>query len=183
MAKPLPGKPLIFAEPAFEGLNELIDLRTESWDDFYVPGYSEKIRINEQRVRDGHKALPMDRLQWVRISKGANGDISETDKSMYQWLRLGYRAVGTDYLKEQGYGFPPAATPAADGTIRIGDTALFMVPATRADQNRAVDAALRAAAKPAFESGVDGLEVIEDNRIAKQGLTLKEAYDAPLPTL
>lgn len=182
--KPIPTKPLIFASDPFEGMDEhLGSFQGGQWDVFYIPNYSELRSNNELRVRDGLAPVPLDRLQWVRISKG-NKDVSETDEAMYQWRRLGYRAIGTAYLTEKGYGFPPNAYLAPDGTIRIGDVALFMVPERQAEINRAEDAAVRQdrAHRPALQSQ-DGLEIVQDIRHEEKNRTLKEVYESPLPRL
>lgn len=136
MAKePQAQKPLLFGNAMFEAaaLEDIEKFEDENFDWSYVPGYSEQRRMNELRVRDGKKPIPMDKLYWPRASRvdGTNVDYREA----VTVSRLGYRACTVDDLKERGWGMPPAGHVAPDGTIRREDTVLAIVDSERAAKN------------------------------------------------
>lgn len=128
-------KPLLFGNAMFDAtaLEDIEKFEGESFDWSYVPGYSEQRKINELRVRDGKKPIEMDKLYWPRASRidGTNVDYREA----VTVSRLGYRACTVEDLKERGWGMPPAAHVAADGTIRREDTVLAIVDSDRAAKN------------------------------------------------
>lgn len=138
-------KPLVFGESAFDS-DRLDDFEYAMGhrDASYVPGYHEQRVENEMRVKDGKPPIPMPRLQWVRIKRPNAADyVAETDEGMVEWIRLGYKAMGTSDLERYGYGWPPAAGsgPTPDGLIcRGGDLALFFIDEERADRNRRAQA-------------------------------------------
>lgn len=143
-----PRKPLIFADNPFDD-ERLDDLQFQDthWDGSYVPGYSETRHENELRVKRGQKPIETPRLQWVRISKTGGEDVTAGDEAMVNWMKLGYRACGLDDLEAYGWKMPPTAHLAADGTIRRGDQALFIVSAKRAAYNHRLDREKRHASK------------------------------------
>lgn len=119
-------KPLMFGDATFDAqrLDSIRELET-NWDHSYVPGYSEARRDNELRVRDGAKALPMPKLQWVRV-----GHVDATavgNKDMLQWALMGYEFASVEDLKRFGYTMPPTAHIDAAGRIRREDVALAFV--------------------------------------------------------
>ena len=141
-------KPIIFSDT--RGDAEKFDprLHAGNLDPSRVPGYSEIIQANDiaradpPEFRDktgqtqeeayaklGTKPQELDvELAWLRIT-GPGGAEShsaarELDKATYQ---EGFRLCSKEDLDGHGYGFPPAARPAEDGTIRRGaDTALYI---------------------------------------------------------
>lgn len=129
-------KPLLFGSNQLDAaaLEDIEKFEEENFDYSYVPGYSEQRRLNELAVRDGHKATPMDKLYWARVSRTDGSDVDYRDAVTVS--RLGYRACTIDDLKERGWGMPPAAVVAPDGTIRREDTALAIVDSDRAKKNQ-----------------------------------------------
>lgn len=129
-------KPLLFGNARLDAtaIDEIEKFEQENFDWSYVPGYSEQRRINEHRVRDGQKAMPMDKLYWVRVERTDGSDVDYREATTVS--RLGYRACTIDDLKERGWGMPPTAHVAADGTIRREDVALAIVDNDRATKNQ-----------------------------------------------
>lgn len=128
-------KPLLFGSATFDAkaLEDIEKFEGEEFDWSYVPGYSEQRRINELEVRKGHRAIPLDKLYWARAARvdGSNVDYREA----VTVSRLGYRACTLDDLQERGWGMPPSAHVAADGSIRREDTVLAIVDSDRAQKN------------------------------------------------
>lgn len=129
-------KPMLFGNMQFDAaaLEDVEKFEGENFDWSYVPGYSEQRRMNEITVRNGHKPTPIDKLYWARVSRvdGTNVDYREA----VTVSRLGYRACTVEDLKERGWGMPPAAHVAPDGTIRREDTALAIVDSGTAKKNQ-----------------------------------------------
>lgn len=129
-------KPLLFGNARLDAtaLEDIEKFEGEGFDYSYVPGYSEQRRINEHAVRDGHKPQPLDKLYWARATRtdGTNVDYREATTV----VRLGYRACTIDDLRERGWGMPPAAHIAADGSIRREDTVLAIVDSGTAQKNK-----------------------------------------------
>lgn len=128
-------KPLLFGNISFDAsaIEDIEKFEDDGFDWSYVPGYSEQRRLNELEVRKGRKAQQMDKLYWARASRvdGTNVDYREA----VTVSRLGYRACTIDDLKERGWGMPPSAHVAADGSIRREDTILAIVDYDRAQKN------------------------------------------------
>lgn len=139
-------KPLMFGDAAMdaqrvESARELY----EQWDHAYVRGYSEQRRENDRRAAKGEDPVPMDRLQWVRVSKVDGRDTDMRDRGAF--MRLGYRLVigeaeaqtCQDFIDRDwgapGTGVPDAAYVAPDGTIRREDSALAIVDYEQAQRN------------------------------------------------
>lgn len=129
-------KPMLFGNVSFDAaaLDDIEKFEDEGFDWSYVPGYSEQRRMNEHAVRRHQKPIPIDKLYWARASRtdGSNVDYREA----VTVTRLGYRACTVDDLKERGWGMPPAAHVAADGSIRREDTVLAIVGNARAEKNK-----------------------------------------------
>ena len=129
-------KPFLFGDASLEAtdIDAIEKFEAENFDMSYVPGYSEQRRINEHRVRKGQKAVPIDKLYWARTARadGSNVDYREA----VTVSRLGYRACTLEDLRERGWGMPPGAHEAADGTIRMQDTTLAIVDSDRARKNK-----------------------------------------------
>ncbi len=129
-------KPFLFGDANLDATNiETIEqFEAENFDWSYVPGYSEQRRINEHLVRKGKKPVEIDKLYWARTSRtdGSNVDYREA----VTVSRLGYRACTLADLAERGWGMPPGAHVAADGTIRMQDTTLAIVDFDRASKNK-----------------------------------------------
>ena len=117
-------KPLLYGDATIDAKRLLEELPAAE-DNSYVPGYSEKRRANEVRVKEGHEPLPLPRLQWIPIGT-VSGDAAPTRDTM-QFYRLGYRFMTKDVLEGMGFELPPAAHVAADGTIRREDLGLACV--------------------------------------------------------
>ena len=133
-----PRKPLIFAENPFdtERMDD-VENRDANWDASYVPGYSEAKAHNETLAGKGKKAVPIPRLQWIRISNTAGRDLAATnDLQLLNYLKLGYCAMGLADLERYNYKMPPTSTVTAEGLIRRGDQALFFIDEQRAERNR-----------------------------------------------
>ncbi|MDX1486701.1 MAG: hypothetical protein R3268_00770 [Acidiferrobacterales bacterium] len=160
-------KPLMYGDPTAEvqRLEELDAIEADGWDWSYVPGYSEKKRINDllkglrdqnikpiQRTaiiksldrlgydprRDGVQPLEIPRLQWIRVSDVRGRDVAARD--MQEWLgRLGYRFVTRANLETWGFGFPPAGHDDGGDLIRREDLALAAVSPEIAERNRQRD--------------------------------------------
>lgn len=137
MAKPetVSQKPMLFGDLKFDAraLEDVEKFEGENFDWSYVPGYSEQRRMNELRVRDGQKPIPMDKLYWPRVTRVDNSNVDYREATTVS--RLGYRACSVDDLKERGWGMPPGAHVGADGLIRREDTALAIVDFDRAEKN------------------------------------------------
>ena len=129
-------KPLLYGDGVLDAqqLEDIAKFEDDGFDYSYVPGYSEARRRNEHAVRDGRKPIPMDKLYWARSSRpdGSNVDYREA----VTVSRLGYRACTLDDLRERGWGMPPAAHVAADGSIRREDTVLAIVDNDIARRNQ-----------------------------------------------
>lgn len=134
-ASPPKGKPLLFGDPTpdAERIERAKFLRNQ-WDRSYVPVYSERVVENEIRVRDGLDPLPTPKLCWIPVSNldGTNVDGRRTAPYAMAGFQLATKAV----LDHYGYGMPPAAHLAPDGTIRREDAALAFVNEEVADFNR-----------------------------------------------
>lgn len=131
------GKPLMFGDKTldFEQLEAFDQIMEAGWDSAYIPGYSDKRRENEIRVKEGQKPIPLPlRFQWIRAST-VNGKAVATTE-MYNWARLGYRKATKDVLEENGYGMPPAAFVNPDGDIMKEDLVLAFVPEDIARRNQ-----------------------------------------------
>jgi hypothetical protein len=132
-----PRKPLLFADNPFgDDRQDDVEFVEAMFDSSYVPGYSDRRRENELRVRAGKAPLKMPRLQWVRVVAGDGTTVRTSDEGMMDWMRQGYRALGLDELKGIGCELPPTAHVGPDGLIRRGDLALFIVGESRAERNR-----------------------------------------------
>jgi hypothetical protein len=129
-------KPLLFGNAALDAtaIEDIEKFEEQGFDWSYVPGYSEQRQLNEHAVRDGHKPTPMDKLFWARVARTDGSDVDYRDA--VGTSRLGYRACTIDDLRERGWGMPPSAHVAADGTIRREDTALAIVDFDRAQKNK-----------------------------------------------
>jgi hypothetical protein len=159
-------KPLLFGSDYGADVERMLNATEEmQGDPGWIPGYSEQVRANEiggidptlenfttdrrMKSADGvqlrehyikkygePKPLPV-RLKWVRVV-GMDGTENQNVRTdMITYLADGYRPVTLAELRGFGYGMPPAATEAADGTIRRGDVALMAVDAERAFANDA----------------------------------------------
>lgn len=129
-------KPLLYGDGVLDAkaLEDIATFEDQGFDYSYVPGYSEQRRMNEHAIRDGMKPLQIDKLFWARAARpdGSNVDYREA----VTVSRLGYRACTLDDLRERGWGMPPAAHVAADGSIRREDTVLAIVDNDRARKNQ-----------------------------------------------
>ena len=180
----VPQKPLLFATNPFDE-DRLDDFTFQSGprDAFYIPGYSEAKSENETRASKGLPLKPIPRLYFARVTKRGSVGVTESDEGMVDVMRLGYRACGVGDLKEHGYGFPPAAHVGADGLIRVGDTALFIVGAERAKRNRVVQKRLTEEATqrvPASGDRTDSIYDLPEERRSQTG-SLAELRNVDLP--
>lgn len=184
-----PRKPLIFADSPIDGMDDEMD-SLGRYDDplashpSYIHGYSNVKRENALRARDGLDQIPLPRAQWVRISKGGGENVSSTDEAMHNWRKLGYRAVGLDDLEALGWDMPATAHVAADGTIRRGDLALFMVSEARAQHNREVEARVKTEAKAAeLAPQHEGLSLTQNTKAVEHSTNPRTVLEAGLPKL
>jgi len=182
----VPRKPLLFATNPFDDAR-LDDptFATGTRDIFYIPGYSELKSENETRASKGLPLKPCPRLYFARVSKKGGVAVAAGDEGMVETLRLGYRACGLDDLEQYGFGFPLAANVGADGLIRIGDLALFIVGEDRANRNRSIQKQLIVESSqrdPKSGDRTGGIyEVPEDRRV--QTGSLEDLATADLSTL
>lgn len=157
-------KPLLFGSAGLDAkaIEDIEKFEAMGFDNSYVPGYSEQRILNELAVRDGHKPTAIDRLYWARVSRtdGSNVDYREA----VTVGRLGYRACTVDDLKERGWGMPPGAHVATDGTIRREDTALAIVDSDRARKNKDRQESINAE----FEGKDPGTDEVS-SKLEKQG--------------
>lgn len=183
-------KPLMFGDAAMdaqriESARELY----EQWDHAYVRGYSEQRRENDRRAAKGLDPIPMDRLQWVRVSKVDGRDTDMRDRGAF--MRLGYQLVigeaeaqtCQDFIDRDwgapGTGVPDAAYVAPDGTIRREDSALAIVDYEQAQRNLAWKNSQMADAKgekysPQGSNG--GITELTEESVERQG-SLHEALE------
>jgi len=181
----VPRKPLLFDRNPFddERLDDL-EFAAAHKDGSYVPGYSEIKAENQLRAARGKPLHQTARLQWVRIAKRGGMNVTESDEGMIDWMRLGYRACGIADLESNGWGFPPTAHVGADGLIRRGDLALFIVGGERADRNRVLQKRINEEFVSREPSGGDSGEIYEvrKERVDQAG-SLTELSKLDLPTL
>lgn len=150
----MPSKPLLFADDVPAADKRAVELKyvREEFDKFYIPGYSEVVKANDlsknraqiidqagqtkqdyyQRWGTGPRDLPFE-FVWVRVTDPA-GRTTGTNIGIdrFHYTEKGYRPCTVqdfERLKEKlpTLDFPPAAEKAEDGTIRIQDSALFVV--------------------------------------------------------
>jgi len=160
------GKPLMVGDAIFDAERIESYRNVEaSWDRSYVPGYGEKRRENELRVRSGKKAIPMPRLQWLRVSRLGNEDVDRKD--MLEWALLGYRFVNEEDLESLGFEMPPTAHVDAGGLIRREDLALAFVDAEQAARNAERQAAINAGAMGRPRGG--SIEESKDEQLRHHG--------------
>ena len=172
-------KPLLFGSATIEAtaIEDIEKFESQNFDWSYVPGYSEQRRLNEQAVKHGAKPVPLDRLYWARVSRtdGSNVDYREA----VTISRLGYRACTIDDLRERGWGMPPAAHVAPDGSIRREDVALAIVDSDRAEKNSRRQRADTAS----FEGKNDAPDLPDGSSAFEKrggGVSLRAAADALL---
>ena len=142
-------KPMMFADERSDA--ERFDPRVHRGhlDPSRIPGYAEKVQANDiakadalifRSKNDGRTqedlyaqvgAMPetLDcELQWLPITNGQGGLSSHVARQLDQYVnQQGFRLATKDDLESRGYGFPPTAREAEDGTIRRGpDVALYI---------------------------------------------------------
>jgi len=141
-------KPVIFSDDRTDA--ERFDPRKSrgSLDPSRIPGYAEIVRANdlnkaddlEFRSRNAGRtkedyfkligAQPQDlpvQFAWLRVSGPGGADSLSAQREVDRAKNEeGFRLATVEVLEKYGYGFPPTARRAEDGTIRRGaDTALF----------------------------------------------------------
>ena len=170
-------KPLLFGNAKLDAtaIEDIEKFQDQGFDWSYVPGYGEQRILNEHAVRDGQRPVPIDNLYWVRVSRtdGSNVDYREA----VNVSRLGYRACTIDDLRERGWGMPPSAHVAADGTIRREDVALAIVDSDRAGKNKKRQQAINAE----FEGKNPGTDQVHSHlERSATGVSLNDARQALL---
>ena len=160
-ASPPKGKPLLFGDPVpdAERMEQARFLR-HKWDRSYVPVYSERQVENEIRVKDGLDPIPGPRLIWLPISNLDGSNVDGMRLSPY--TMLGYTWMTKQHLDHYGFGMPPAAHLAEDGTIRREDSALAFVNADIADLNRKHRREDLDEARGSINNSSDGIDVVEE---------------------
>ena len=181
MAKKKILRPLIITEPPPDDFGEYkgtADFHERADADLtYVPGYSE-IRLRRDRelsemaqgkIRPAEVSTLPVALRWERVqNKLGTPDARE----LLSAVRQGYRAalksdIGAEWLRE----LPPAATVAADGTIRQGDVQLLVTDQAHAarnlaEQRRRTEAQVRGT-RSAFEDIAPGAFIEESTERKK----------------
>jgi len=176
-------KPLLFGNASLDAqaLEDIEKFEGESFDYSYVPGYSEQRRINEYAVRDGKRPVPLDKLYWARAQRADGTDVDTREATTV--MRLGYRACTLDDLKERGWGMPPAAHVAADGSIRQQDTVLAIVDSDTARRNQVRQARVNAEfeGRDPMPEAIPGITT-SDSKLEKsgKGVSLATAKNALL---
>ena len=134
-------RPLIVAgERAFKG--ETREAATfydpmVAQDYTFVPGYSDKRRANDERMRKGLAPVPMPyRFQLVPVTTPAG---RPDGRRIAEWSMKGYRKVSKADIESGSLGItmPPAAIITADGAVRIGDSDLMYCGADNAAREEA----------------------------------------------
>jgi hypothetical protein len=121
--------------------------------------------------------LPVE-FAWLRVSGPGGGDSPGALRELDHYKNAeGFRLATPEDLKRHGYGFPPAARAAEDGTIRRGpDSALFVRSGEVARMWEAFKAKKQAdfeGSKPVeFSAGAYSSEVFEEDE-EHETLTVK----------
>jgi len=181
-------KPLLFGEELGDATARALSANALAHvqdDPNWIPGYSEQMRMLELQGAEygsmayqqrAHQARalgisevksPSVRFKPLRVA-GLNGEINDNilmDLATYQ--SQGYRPATLADLERNGYAKPPLYTVAADGTIRRGDVALYVVDAEGA--KAIADAKFRETKERENNRGASGAEsgvpiAVESNR-------------------
>jgi len=142
-------KPLIFADVRSDAEKFDPRLHKGTLDPSRIPGYSEIVQANDiakadalyfreqnqgRTQEDVYKqigATPQDldvEFQWLRITGPGGADSPNAQRDLDGYVhQQGFRLATEEDLSGRGYGFPPNARRAEDGSIRRGpDVALYV---------------------------------------------------------
>ena len=163
----------------------------------YIPGYSEIVKARDvekaEYLNDGSNTRGLSESQkrayyrkvgaqpqkteyefmWLRVAGPGGGQSFEADREMMFHRHDGWEVIKVDseadFTEKYGFGFPPAAHLAPDGTIRQLDVALAAIPSEVARRNELArqaknEAALRAEreARTGPSTGMDVSVSVED---------------------
>lgn len=144
-----PKKPLLFADERTDAERFDPRLHRGHLDPSRIPGYSEIVQANDIakaddlifRDRNGGRTkedlykqigaspqeLPV-QFAWLRVTGPGGSDSPRAFQELDRYKNAeGFRLATVHDLDAHGYGFPPAARLAEDGTIRRGpDVALYV---------------------------------------------------------
>lgn len=142
-------KPLIFPDNR-SAADRFDPSNVKGHDPSYVGGYSEIVQANDiaasddlkflnahagtrtKRKEDVYKLIgtgPQEldcQLSWQRVASPSGSHSYSAAVQLMNAEQEGWRAATLDDLKNRGFGMPPTAHVAADGTIRRLDTALHI---------------------------------------------------------
>lgn len=144
-----PSKPVMFSDNRTDAERFDPRLHRGALDPSRIPGYSEIVtandldRADDLTFRDRNNGLTKEKLfrqigatpqalpvefQWLPVNGVSGGVSAHVDRVLDGYKnQQGFRVATEADLSEHGYGFPPSARRAEDGTIRRGsDTALFV---------------------------------------------------------
>ena len=150
-----PKKPLLFPTSETDSVRVVMEqpFLYEERDSTYIPGYTEEqmaadvkngklSREEKEKLYEQIGKEPIDSpvsFKWVRTTAPGGGPSHRADIDASEFLRQGYRRVTVaefDKMAAQyGYGRPPAARIAEDGSICREDTQLWV---SNGDQARAI---------------------------------------------
>ena len=148
-AKVAPVKPVLFADQRSDAERFDPMLHRGHLDPSRVPGYAEMVQANDIDIADalsfrgandgrtkedvygqiGASPSVMEvELAWLPISAPDGGTSSHVVRQLDQYVnQQGFRLATKEDLASRGFGFPPTARIAEDGTIRRGpDVALYI---------------------------------------------------------
>jgi hypothetical protein len=144
-----PSKPLLFADERTDAERFDPRLHRGHLDPSRIPGYAEIVQANDIAPADAltfrdrnagrtkediykqigatPQPLPVE-LAWLRITGPGGVDSPRAYQELDHYKNAqGFRLARVEDLEAHGYGFPPAARLAEDGTIRRGpDVALYI---------------------------------------------------------
>jgi hypothetical protein len=182
-----PSKPLLFADERTDAERFDPRLHRGHLDPSRIPGYSEIVQANDiakaddlifrernagrtkehfyKQIGASPQPLPVE-FMWLRVSgpRGLESPSAMRDLDRYEHAE-GFRLASRADLENHGYGFPPAAREAEDGTIRRGpDVALYVRSGEVArmwEAAKIADQAELAGAPAAFNAGAYSAEAFD----------------------
>lgn len=198
VAPAAPKKPLLFADERTDAERFDPKLHQGYLDPSRIPGYSEIVQANDiakaddlifrdrnngRTKEDVYKSLgarpqplPVE-FAWLRVTGPGGTDSPRAFQELDHYKNAqGFRLAHKNDLEAHGYGFPPAARLAEDGTIRRGpDVALYVRSGEVArmwDAHKIAQQAELAGAPSTFESGAYNAPAFDEAE-KRQSITVK----------
>ena len=193
-----PSKPLLFADERSDSERFDPRLHRGHMDPSRVPGYAEIVMANDiaraddltfrdrnagrtkedvyRQIGSQPQPLPVE-LAWLRITGPGGTDSPRAYQELDHYKNAqGFRLCRSEDLEAHGYGFPPAARLAEDGTIRRGpDVALYIRSGEVARMWEADKIAAQAelsGAPSAFNAGAYSAEAFDETE-KRESITVK----------